>query len=79
MVGERWLEGGQVQRSAEKSRRVLDSPAAKTSRIYLRNVDHYAQERPVVLERGYRNLGRVLHPGIHMWGSIAVIKGGPGL
>jgi hypothetical protein len=46
--------------------------------MYLRNMNRYALEHPVVLERGY--LGHALRPGIHMRGSVAQvssIKGGP--
>lgn len=37
--------------------------------VYLRNMNRYALERPVVLVRA--NLGHALHPGIHMRDSNA--------
>lgn len=40
--------------------------------MYLRNMDRYALEHPVVLERGY--LGHALRPGIHMRGSVAQVS-----
>ena len=69
MYEERQPEEGLVPHARGQRGRVLDLPVAKHLENVSRKHNRYPLKRWVELVPGH--LGRVLHPGIHMQGSIA--------
>jgi hypothetical protein len=69
MDEERQPEEGLVPHAHGQRGHVLDSPVAKHLENVSRKNNRYSLKRWVALVLGY--LGRVLHPGIYMQGSIA--------